>query len=89
MFKKDTDNYDIGRVDIFLREKKSPGFVFKQITLYGFKARSRFGSTIAKLGDINDDGFNGNNKTLIQSKFSIFDSKFVSNSSLIKKSVYH
>lgn len=62
MFKKDTENYDIGRVDIFVRDKKSVGFVFKKHTLFGFKRRSRFGSAITKLGDINDDGFNGNNK---------------------------
>ncbi|CAF0823367.1 unnamed protein product [Brachionus calyciflorus] len=58
MYKKDTENYDLGRVDVFIRDKKSQGFVFRQITLNGFKARSRFGATLAKLGDINDDGFN-------------------------------
>ena len=60
MYKKDTENYDIGRIDIFLREKRQPKtFSFKQITIYGFKAKSRFGTSLAKLGDINDDGFNG------------------------------
>lgn len=59
MYKKDTENYDIGRIDIFIRDKASKGFVFKQITLNGFKSRSRFGNTLAKLGDVNDDGFNG------------------------------
>ncbi|RNA01315.1 Integrin alpha pat [Brachionus plicatilis] len=58
MFKKDTENYDIGRVDVFIRDKKSNGFVYKRVTLYGLKSRSRFGSAICKLGDINDDGFN-------------------------------
>lgn len=60
MYKKDTENYDIGRIDIFLREKRQPkAFSFKQITIFGFKAKSRFGTSLAKLGDINDDGFNG------------------------------
>lgn len=59
MFKKDSENYDIGRVEIFIRDKKSNGFIFKKNTLYGFKSRSRFGSAITKLEDINDDGFNG------------------------------
>jgi hypothetical protein len=59
MYKKDTENYDIGKIDVYLREKKSKGFLFRQITLTGFKAKSRFGTSLAKLGDINDDGFNG------------------------------
>lgn len=60
MFKKDTENYDIGRIDIFIREKKNPkSFSFRQVSLNGFKARSRYGTSLAKLGDINDDGFNG------------------------------
>ena len=61
MFKKDTENYDMGRIDVFLREKKSPrSFTFRQVSLNGFRARSRFGTSLAKLGDINDDGFQGN-----------------------------
>lgn len=60
MYKKDTENYDIGRIDIFLREKKSQkSFSFRQISINGFRVRSRFGTSLAKLGDINDDGFNG------------------------------
>lgn len=60
MFKKDTENYDMGRIDVFLREKKSPrSFSFRQVSLNGFRARSRFGTSLAKLGDINDDGFQG------------------------------
>ena len=58
MFKKDTENYDIGRIDVFIRDKKAKGFVFKNIQINGFKSRSRFGNTLAKLGDTNDDGFN-------------------------------
>lgn len=54
------DDYDMGRVDIYIRQLvvNVNGFVFKQITLKGFKAKSRFGTAIAKLGDVNDDGFN-------------------------------
>jgi hypothetical protein len=61
MFKKDTENYDIGRIDVFTRDisNKKSNFVFHQKTIYGFKTRSRFGNTLAKLGDVNDDGFNG------------------------------
>lgn len=63
MFKKDTENYDIGRIDVFIREKKTgttpKSFSFRQVSINGFKARSRFGTSLAKLGDINDDGFNG------------------------------
>lgn len=60
MFKKDTENYDVGRIDVFIRDKKAKGFVFKNIQINGFKSRSRFGNTLANLGDTNDDGFNGN-----------------------------
>jgi hypothetical protein len=63
MYKKDTENYDIGRIDIFLREKKQQhvkSYSFRQISINGFRAKSRFGTSLAKLGDINDDGFNGN-----------------------------
>ncbi len=59
MFKKDTENYEIGRIDIYIREKKEKGFTFKNIKINGFKPKSRFGNTLAKLGDVNDDGFNG------------------------------
>lgn len=59
MYKKDTENYDIGRIDVFLREKKHRSISFRQISINGFKAKSRFGTSLAKLGDINDDGFNG------------------------------
>ncbi len=60
MFKKDTENYDIGRIDVFIRDSSNKkSFVFHQKTIFGFKARSRFGNTLAKLGDVNDDGFNG------------------------------
>ena len=58
MYKKDTENFDVGQIDVFIRDKKSKGFVFKRTTINGFKPKSRFGSTIAKLGDVNDDGFN-------------------------------
>ena len=61
MFKRDTDSYDLGQVVIFMREKSSSmsndEFNFRRVKLNGFKARSRFGSTLAKLGDVNDDGF--------------------------------
>ena len=33
--------------------------VFKTIQINGFKSKSRFGNTIAKIGDSNDDGYNG------------------------------
>lgn len=59
MFKKDTENYDLGRIDVFMRDKKQKGYSFRQISLNGFNAKSRFGTSLAKLGDINDDGFNG------------------------------
>lgn len=64
MFKKDTENYDLGRVDVFMREKTDDPneFLFRTVSINGFKSKSRFGTTIAKLGDINDDGFNGNLK---------------------------
>ena len=67
MFKKDTENYDIGRIDVYMRslvQSSDPNtnvFLFKNYSLNGFKVRSRFGLTMAKLGDINDDGFNGTN----------------------------
>lgn len=59
MYKKDTENYDVGRIDVYIRDKKAKGFVFKNIQINGFKSRSRFGNTVAKTGDTNDDGFNG------------------------------
>lgn len=43
-----------------MRDPKYPNqikFINKKID--GFKAASRFGYTLAKLGDVNDDGFNG------------------------------
>ena len=58
-FKKDRDNFDVGRVDVYIRDKKSKGFTFKNIQLIGIRPKSRFGQTLAKLGDTNDDGFNG------------------------------
>lgn len=58
MFKRDTENYDIGRIDIYIRDKKSKGYVFKNLQINGFKSKSRFGNTLAKIGDSNDDGFN-------------------------------
>ena len=60
LYRKDKENYDIGRVDIYMRDSKHPNelrFINKNID--GFKPASRFGFTIAKLGDVNDDGFNG------------------------------
>ena len=57
MFKKDTDNYDVGQITVFMRDAKYAGFVFKRTVLNGFRAKSRFGSTLAKLGDVNDDGY--------------------------------
>jgi hypothetical protein len=43
-----------------MRDTKYPNqlkFINNQID--GFKPTSRFGYSIAKLGDVNDDGFNG------------------------------
>ncbi len=60
MYRKDKENYDIGRIDVYIRNIKFPNelkFINKNID--GFKAASRFGLTLAKLGDVNDDGFNG------------------------------
>jgi hypothetical protein len=62
MFKKDTENYDIGRIDVYIRDKKSKGYVFKTLQINGFKSKSRFGNTLAKIGDSNDDGYNGLNQ---------------------------
>jgi len=59
MFKKDTENFDMGRVYVYLRQKNKKDFQFAEIVLNGFKAKSRFGTTLAKIGDVNDDGFNG------------------------------
>lgn len=61
MFKKDTENYDLGRIDVYLRDtsKSITEFHFKKITLNGFKSKSRFGNSLTKLGDVNDDGYNG------------------------------
>jgi hypothetical protein len=60
MFKKDTENYDVGRIDIFMRDTSNMDeFKFKKTSLNGIRSKSRFGFNIAKLGDINDDGFNG------------------------------
>ena len=59
MYSKDRSNYDIGRIDVFIREmneKNKSELYFKNIKIDGFKSKSRFGSTIAKLGDINNDG---------------------------------
>ena len=58
-FKKDRDNFDVGRVDVYIRDKKSKGFTSKNIQLIGIRPKSRFGQTLAKLADTNDDGFNG------------------------------
>jgi hypothetical protein len=60
MFKKDTENFDVGRVYVYLRKKSIKEFQFSKFVLNGFKAKSRFGTTLAKIGDVNDDGFNGN-----------------------------
>lgn len=63
MFKKDTENYDVGRIDVFIRDitnkKSKDNLLFNRKSIIGFKARSRFGNTLAKLGDVNDDGYNG------------------------------
>jgi integrin alpha 8 len=60
MFKKDNTNFDLGRVDVYIRDLSSGTLKFKSssISIDGFQAKSRFGSTLAKLGDVNDDGFN-------------------------------
>ena len=57
---QDNGNYDSGRVDIYIRQLNksiTKNFSFKQIKLFGYKARSRFGTAISKLEDVNDDGF--------------------------------
>jgi hypothetical protein len=60
MFKKDTENFDIGRVYVYLRHKNKKNFEFSRLVLNGYRAKSRFGTTLAKIGDVNDDGFQGN-----------------------------
>ena len=63
MFRATAETYDTGRVDIYLREGSSSSssnpneFSFRHISLMGAQARSRFGSTLARLGDLNDDGY--------------------------------
>jgi hypothetical protein len=64
MYSTDPKNYDIGRIDVYIRKKKKlynrkSEFEFKHLVILGTKARSRFGTTLAKLGDTNDDEFNG------------------------------
>ena len=54
--------YDTGCVDVFVRERTSSaggggGFTFRRTQLVGFRARSRFGTCVAKLGDVNDDSY--------------------------------
>jgi hypothetical protein len=60
MYRKDKDNFDVGRIDIFIRDKKFPSeYKFTMQSINGFGVRSRFGNTLASLGDVNNDGFNG------------------------------
>ena len=66
MYRKDKDNYDVGRIDVFMRDSKYPNqFKFINTSIDGFKPASRFGYSIAKLGDVNDDGFNGTTRNYL------------------------
>jgi hypothetical protein len=44
---------------VYIRDRRMAGYVFKHSFLNGNIARGRFGTTVAKLGDVNDDGYNG------------------------------
>lgn len=60
-YRSDKENFDIGRVDVFIRDSSNIKSIrFTNSKIFGFKQKSRFGATIAKLGDVNNDGFNGN-----------------------------
>ncbi len=62
MYRSDTDprQFDLGRVDIFIREQRRTDaeFRFRHSFLTGTEPRARFGATLARLGDLDNDGFN-------------------------------
>lgn len=51
-------DYDYGRVYVFYQIKKF-GYFGKVEKINGFNPRSRFGTSLANLGDLNKDGFEG------------------------------
>ncbi|XP_023933312.1 integrin alpha-8 [Lingula anatina] len=53
-----SDNFEIGRVYIFYQDAEHRFLAAKNTTLSGMRSRSRFGSALAKLGNINVDDYN-------------------------------
>ncbi len=61
LYRKNREKFDIGRIDVYIRDKRYPNeYKFLEQKIDGFDIKSRFGHTVAKLGDVNNDGFNGN-----------------------------
>lgn len=52
-------NYEVGRVYVFYQGKSRSESFLENDALDGFKSKSRFGLSVASLGDINLDGFGG------------------------------
>lgn len=50
---------EVGQVSLYLQQA-SGGFQSSAMKLNGFEVFARFSSSIAPLGDLDQDGFNGN-----------------------------
>lgn len=53
-------NYENGAVYIYKNEGTSSNFVLHAVLRTDYEFSGRFGTTISKVGDINQDGYNGN-----------------------------
>lgn len=55
--------YETGSVYIYKNTGGSSNFILQSVLRSDYEFSGRFGTTISKVGDINQDGFNGNSKT--------------------------
>lgn len=59
------NKYEVGRVYVFYQGSNKYERFHKHHVLDGFNSKSRFGLSLASLGDINRDGYGGKTKVLV------------------------